>query len=588
MGADAKEVQNAFFSRARATIPAAPSRCWRRQSGALASCDLRLAAETFRKAIEGFPTEPDAHYGLAAALASSNRPASAAALAKALELNPRHIPSLLLQADRAIDSEQYADAELILRSVLRINPKHPAALAYWAAIEHVHGNAAREAELRGEALSTWASNPEVDFLIGRELSQKYRFAEGAAYQQRALEAQPDYLPALKQLADDFLRLGHVEEGWRLADAAFKADGYDAALYNLLALRDGLERYTTLERGPFIVRMEAREADVYGPRVLDLLQRAHDTLCPKYGLELERPVTVEIFADPDDFAVRTFGMPGVSGYLGVCFGNVITANSPAAQFEPSNWESVLWHEFAHVVTLNLTRNRMPRWLSEGISVYEERQANPAWGERMDPIYRSMVLDGETTPIGDLSAAFLAPRSAVHIRFAYYESSMVVEYVIEQFGFDALRAILHDLGEGFLINDAIERHTAPLDELDAGFQEYIARHAAELAPDVDWSPPDVLPLLSGPLAGVAVEAWLLENPHNLAGLIACGRYYIQNEQWDDAARAAAGATCIQQTGPESARLLGDPHRRRGDGGAEPVLSDMPRSIRMLCRVSAADRT
>ena len=48
---------------------------------------------------------------------------------------------------------------------------------------------------------------------------------------------------------------------------------------------------------------------------------------------------------------------------------------AAQGEtPSNWEAVLWHEFCHAVTLKATANRMPRWLSEGISVYEEGLAD----------------------------------------------------------------------------------------------------------------------------------------------------------------------------------------------------------------------
>ena len=125
------------------------------------------------------------------------------------------------------------------------------------------------------------------------------------------------------------------------------------------------------------------------------------------MELTRPTTVEIFPDQKDFAVRTFGMPGNPGYLGVCFGSVITANSPASQApNPANWEDVLWHEFCHVVTLNATKNRMPRWLSEGISVYEERQANPAWGERMNLAYREMILDGKLTPLGKLSGAFLA--------------------------------------------------------------------------------------------------------------------------------------------------------------------------------------
>ena len=57
---------------------------------------------------------------------------------------------------------------------------------------------------------------------------------------------------------------------------------------------------------------------------------------------------------------------------------------------------------HVVTLELTHNKMPRWLSEGISVYEELQENPTWGQRMTPRYRQMILDGELTPVGELSS------------------------------------------------------------------------------------------------------------------------------------------------------------------------------------------
>ena len=56
---------------------------------------------------------------------------------------------------------------------------------------------------------------------------------------------------------------------------------------------------------------------------------------------------------------------------------------ATSSSATKWESVLWHEFCHVVTLKMTKNKMPRWLSEGISVYEERQVDPAWGMKIDP-------------------------------------------------------------------------------------------------------------------------------------------------------------------------------------------------------------
>ncbi len=55
----------------------------------------------------------------------------------------------------------------------------------------------------------------------------------------------------------------------------------------------------------IVRMDSREAKIYGPRVLDLLQRAKKVLSEKYELTLTEPVTVEIFPQQSDFAIRTF-------------------------------------------------------------------------------------------------------------------------------------------------------------------------------------------------------------------------------------------------------------------------------------------
>src|SRR5262249_11388957 len=160
-----------------------------------------------------------------------------------------------------------------------------------------------------------------------------------------------------------------------------------------------------------------------------------------------------------------------GYLGVCFGSVVTANSPAAHAGSAvNWQSVLWHEFCHVVTLQLTRNKMPRWLSEGISVYEERQANSSWGQRMNPRYREMVLGDELTPLSKLSGAFISPRSDLHLQFAYYESSLVVEFLVQRFGIEKLKAILRDLGEGTEINQAIAKQTLPMETLETEFEAF----------------------------------------------------------------------------------------------------------------------
>ena len=224
------------------------------------------------------------------------------------------------------------------------------------------------------------------------------------------------------------------------------------------------------------------------RFLELLQKVKDTVTKKYGMQLDQPTYVEIFNQQKDFGVRTFGMPHNPGFLGVCFGHVITANSPAAQEYPENWQDVLWHEFCHVVTLSITRNKMPRWISEGISVYEERQANPVWGQKMNPRFREMILGTDLTPITNLSSAFMTPKSPYHVQFAYYESSLVVEYIVQRFGFNALKQILTDLGNGVNINDAIARHTEPMDKLEKDFAAFATDRANNFAPGLDWRKPD----------------------------------------------------------------------------------------------------
>ena len=119
-------------------------------------------------------------------------------------------------ADEQIDGEQYEAAEQTLAKVAAVNPQHPRAAAYKAVLAHLRNQPDKEKTHRAAALRHWPTNPEVDHLIGKKLSQKYRFAEGEQYQRQALKFDPKYLPAKSQLATDLLRLGREEEGWKLA------------------------------------------------------------------------------------------------------------------------------------------------------------------------------------------------------------------------------------------------------------------------------------------------------------------------------------------------------------------------------------
>ena len=488
LGLDPRKALEQFFDRAKKRDPSYREAYLASGQIALDKNDFQLAAKVFAAGLKKFPDDPDMNFGLAQAYAPTDRLQMLSFLEETLRLNTNHVDSYLLLTDHLVDGEKYEAADKNIGQALAVNPWNAQAWAYRAVLRHLAEDSAGEARARKSALKFWSSNPEVDHLIGRKLSQKYRFTEGAAAQRQALQFDASYLPAKIQLAQDLLRLGEEKEGWQLAQAVHTEDAYDVVAYNLVTLQGSLAKYHTLTNQHFILRMSSHEAAVYGWEAQELLERARTNLSAKYGMTLTNPTVVEIFTDQKDFGVRTFGMPGNPGFLGVCFGSVITANSPVSQADhPANWQAVLWHEFCHVITLQLTRNKMPRWLSEGISVYEERQANPAWGQTMNPKYREMVLGKDLTPVGDLSAAFLAPKTDLHLQFAYYESYLVVEFLVERFKLDSLKEILQDLARGVEINRAIAAHTAPLEKIEKDFAAFAKERAAKLAPDLDWKKP-----------------------------------------------------------------------------------------------------
>ncbi len=496
---------------------------------ALEKHDYQMAGDAFQQAVKLDPENADAWLGVAKSFAPSDDAKTSAAMQKVFELNADHVEALLLRIDNQIDQERYEEAEKLLGQIATVNPQHPLLFAYRAIIAHLRNQPEKEQQQRQAALKHWADNPAVDFLIGKKLSQKYRFAEGETYQRQALTFDAKYLPAKAQLAQDLLRLGQEEEGLKLAEEVYEADGYNVFAHNLVTLQEELKKFRTLEADGLLLRMDAREADIYGSRVLALLQRAKSELGAKYEVELKQPIIVELFPRQQDFAIRTFGMPGGRGFLGVCFGTVITANSPASQgTTPSCWEATLWHEFCHVVTLNKTNNKMPRWLSEGISVYEERQENLAWGQSMNPRYREMILGDDLTPVSQLSSAFLSPKSAEHLQFAYFESSLVVEFLIEKHGLEILKKVLVDLSVGMPINESLVRYAGSTAALDAEFAQFARERAQALAPEADFSTPE----LPRRASAEQLEAYLREHPTNYAALSRLAQQFISEQKWDAA--------------------------------------------------------
>ena len=293
---------------------------------------------------------------------------------------------------------------------------------------------------------------------------------------RALQLNPDNTRAYADLGMHLLRTGDELGAREALDRSFEDDPFDIVTYNLLQMMDQLSEFETFEQGDLVVRIHPDEAPALKEYVIETAQEALDELTVRYGMTVQAPILVEVFPRHDDFAVRTLGLPGMLGALGACFGNVVTLDSPRARPPGDfNWLSTLWHEMAHVVTLQMSNQRLPRWLSEGISTYEEKIKQVAWGRDAVLDFAIALNEGSVLSIRDLNSGFTRPET---ISLTYFQASILVEHLIDTHGMTAMQDILRGYGQGLETDEVLARIGLDFDSLQASFDKAVEEQFGEL--------------------------------------------------------------------------------------------------------------
>src|SRR3954471_12087268 len=424
------------------------------------------AVKSVQQALAADPEWAPAHAGLARTLAEDDPPAAAAEATRALEIDPHLADAELLLAQLDLDNTRWDAARERLGRVLEFNPSHLDARAVAAAITYVRGN--RQA-FDAEVKQTLAINPTFGeiYRVAAELSARnYRFDEAVGLAREAVALDPANARAHAELGMHLMRTGDEAQARQSLERAFKIDPYDRVTFNLLALLDTLDKFVEIREGDIILKLDPAEAPVMREYAMPLAQEALKTLSAKYKFTPKGPILVEIFPKHDDFAVRTLGLPGMIGALGACFGRVVSLDSPHARpSNPFSWQATLWHEMTHVITLQMSNQRIPRWLTEGISEYEETQARPDWGREMEVPFALALERGKALKLADLNSGFPRPDT---IALAYFEASLLVDHIVRTYGNDKLQALVRSYGQGLEGNAAMEKRMGvTLPELQASF-------------------------------------------------------------------------------------------------------------------------
>jgi tetratricopeptide (TPR) repeat protein len=460
------------------------------------------ANQSFQEALAVNPNHPEALLGLARAMDFDGSPEARVLTDKALEVNPGFVAARAFLAEQLLGLEDYEGARREAKSALEVNPVSPQALPILAAAELLSGDEAAFKDVEARAL---ARNPKdasfynklSDIAVNNRL---YRQARDFAA--KAVELDPRSFEGYGFLGLNQLRLGDIEEGRKNLERSFEGDPYNVWIKNTLDLLDTYPDYVTTKTERFEIAIEGKESDLLSGYVEKIADEAYEKLAERYQFRPETPIRIEVYPSHGDFSVRTLGLPGL-GALGVCFGPVIAVDSPSARPKGQfNWASTLWHELAHTVTLGATGHKVPRWLSEGLSVLEERRARPGWGDDVSLSFLAAYKRGKLLKTGELNNGFMRPTYPQQIGISYYQASLVSELIERDFGFVAIRDMLAAYGKGLSTADVFRSVLKlELSEFDAAFESYLKERFEAQANSLRLPPED--PHEGAPAPAVTAE-------------------------------------------------------------------------------------
>lgn len=410
-------------------------------------------------------------------------------LDEALRVNPNLADAYAVRAQMVLRDENIAEATRLVERALAINAKSLEALSTRGVIRFQAGDMAGMRTAFDEVFRISPVYVQSYALLAEFADWGHRYDDAIGLMREGLQrpsvAQDRRLQGWMraQLGINLLRTGDEEHGLPELQESFRVDRYNVRVYNLLNLYEDTitNQYASETHAPFIFRFHKDEQPVLSRYVPQLMQRAYADMTRRYHFTPQGPLRIEMFSETEHFSVRTAGLPEI-GVQGVCFGRLITAISPKAA--PFNWAQIIWHELAHVYAIQLSRSRVPRWFTEGLSEWESFHSHPEWAREMDRDLFVAIQGNRLPRVRDFNTAFTHARDPSSVIVAYYAASKLVEFMIERYTFDRVISMLPLWGQDLPTPDVVQRALGvSIDQIDTDFRAFTTQRLARYA--TQWS-------------------------------------------------------------------------------------------------------
>ncbi len=196
---------------------------------------------------------------------------------------------------------------------------------------------------------------------------------------------------------------------------------------------------------FIIRYN-RKQDVEGSEIRQYLRDSYRTISTDFGHYLNYKTVVILYDKEGYHAIKQ--IPHWSGAL---FDGKIRIPTYEAQVNRKKLRKLIQHELTHVFIIDISKDRCPVWLHEGLAQYEENKIIP-----VDLRLLSVALKKNSLlSVEELEKGITQEISDIQALFFYHQSFSIASKLITDYRFVKMKQLLKALGDGEIFDSAFEK-------------------------------------------------------------------------------------------------------------------------------------
>lgn len=369
-------------------------------------------------------------------------------------IHEHHVLAVLLEAEAALVQQQWRTADRLLGDLHPLPPHGEALLVATAALSGRHSTAKALAD---QAQRRLPGDAQRSATVGSLLSLHRRYDDAERWLRRAIAQIPGDHRVWSDLGLMRMQAARDDAARTALERAVKLDPFDRRAANSLRLLQDMADWVSITRGDVTLRWRPGVDELFAREIADDIAGIHDAVEAATHWTPSQPTIIELHPDHEHFAVRVTGLPDVHT-IAACTGPLVAMEvprrgAPGLHGGPFDWRTVLMHELTHTAHLDLSKARVPLWLTEGGATANE------------PIplhFHARVLlaqrwhEGTLLDFDDLTWAFVRPRRKDDRQLAYAQSAWFIQYLANRFGPDVVPAIIASLGNNTTLDNAFIAH------------------------------------------------------------------------------------------------------------------------------------